>query len=82
VNDHTYRLIAYFDSCTRAAEPAAAEPDVDLSPALEQSIARVQQRKRNWGSHVENCNCDYDCDNDGYFECSTDPRCAALREAR
>jgi hypothetical protein len=30
--------------------------------------------------HVPNCNCDYDCDDRGYFECSTDPRCRQLRD--
>jgi hypothetical protein len=30
--------------------------------------------------HVDNCNCDFDCDDRGYFECSTDPRCRQLRD--
>lgn len=30
--------------------------------------------------HIDGiCECDYDADERGYFECSTDPRCAALR---
>lgn len=67
---------AAFSSCDKACDPYVA-PDVDLVPALEASLARVRRDQ-----HVANCECDYDCDNDGYFECQTDPRCKALREAR
>jgi len=34
-----------FDSCTRASEPAAPEPDRDLSPILQESIERERASK-------------------------------------
>jgi len=73
-----------FDSCTRSAEPEAPAAEQDLTPALEASIARAREMKIRpfpGRQHIEGiCECDYDCDGSGYFESSTDPRCAALRE--
>jgi len=72
------------DSCTRACEPPDPVDEIDLTPVLAASIAAVHARKRigDEPRHIEpSCECDFDSDERGYFEPSTDPRCAALRDS-